>query len=270
MVSWNLDRYGPSDRDGDGRALELKPAEERAAVAGFLARLRPDVLAVQEIGNPAALADFTRSLETRRLRYDHSEYVRRGDSELHLAVLSRFPIVTRQSRVDDRYRIGDSEFAVESGMLDVEIEPAPGYRVRLLVARLKDKVFHPASQTEMRRNEARLLGNHVRRILRASPEANLLVAGDFCDTWDSAPLREIVGERREHLEDLRPVDLFGAAWTWHNRADDLCERRDYLLASRGLKPEIVAARSRTAADREAMAASSHRPLIAVIRAAEHP
>ena len=270
LVSWNLDRYGPADRNGDGRALELKPAAERAAVAGLLARLRPDVLAVQEIGNPAVFAEFVQSLERVGLRYEHSEYVRRGESELHLAVLSRFPIVARHPRVDDRYRIGADEFPVESGILDVEIEPAAGYRFRLLTARLKDKVFHPASQTEMRRNEARLLGNHVRRILRDEPAVNLVVAGDFCDTRDSAPLREIAGERWEHLDDLRPPDLYGAAWTWRNTADDTSERRDYLLVSRGMKPEWVAERSRAVADREAMAASSHRPLAAVFRAAEHP
>ena len=55
--TWNLENlFRPEDEDGprDPAAYEAK----LAALAGVIARIQPDVLAVQEVGNPAALADL--------------------------------------------------------------------------------------------------------------------------------------------------------------------------------------------------------------------
>ncbi|HKL21263.1 MAG TPA: hypothetical protein VJ904_05620, partial [Tichowtungia sp.] len=41
--------------------------------------------------------------------------------------------------------------------MDVTIQVTPEYRFRLINAHLKSKVYSPLGQTEMRRNEARLL-----------------------------------------------------------------------------------------------------------------
>jgi Endonuclease/Exonuclease/phosphatase family. len=50
--TWNLENlFRPEDEDGprDPAAYEAK----LAALAGVIARIQPDVLAVQEVGNPA-------------------------------------------------------------------------------------------------------------------------------------------------------------------------------------------------------------------------
>ncbi len=55
--TWNLENlFRPEDEDGprDRAAYEAK----LAALAGVVARIQPDVLAVQEVGNPDALADL--------------------------------------------------------------------------------------------------------------------------------------------------------------------------------------------------------------------
>jgi endonuclease/exonuclease/phosphatase family metal-dependent hydrolase len=170
VMSYNLHQYTLMDRDGDGQKNDPKPIEEREAVTALIVARSPDILAVQEIGYPGIFEEFRYSLAQQGLHYPHVEHLQRGESELSMAVLSRFPIVNRQPHTDDTYSIGPATISDLRGFIDVEIEPRPHYRLRLMVAHLKSKVFHSLGQTEMRRNEARLLNNHVRRALKDDPD----------------------------------------------------------------------------------------------------
>ncbi len=266
VATYNLARYTLDDRDRDGQRNDPKPAAERSAQASLLCRLRPDILAVQEIGPGVILEGFLRDLSAHGLDYPHVEHVIRPGSDVGLAILSRFPIVERTPRLEDIYRIGETNLPVLRGFADVVIEPAPGYRLRLITAHLKAKVFHPLGQTEMRRNEARLLANHVRKALRGNPAMNLLVVGDLNDSPDSAPLNEILGNGSTRLVDLRPEDAVGDVWTHQGRGVDIYSRIDYMLASPGLVAEFVRNRSRAVRDPAVAEASDHRPLLAVFAA----
>ena len=270
VMTYNLGQYSLADRDGDGQKNDQKPKAQREAVVALIASARPDVLAVQELGSPSVYEEFRYALRNAGLEYEHAEYLSRGQSELNLAVLSRFPIVSRQPHTDDTYTIGDAEISVLRGFLDVEIQVNPGYTFRLMDAHLKSKVFHTLGQTEMRRNEARLLNKHIRKILKVSPEENLLVLGDFNDTYRSAPLREITGSKHEYLQDLRPRDEAGNVWTHFSPDIDQYDRIDYILVSPGMKPEVVTEKTRVLSDPLTYQASDHRPLIAVFRDSETP
>jgi endonuclease/exonuclease/phosphatase family metal-dependent hydrolase len=270
VMAYNLCRYSLADRDGDGQKNDPKPSVEHDAVIELIAAAQPDILAVQEIGSPSVFEEFRYALRNAGLDYEHTEYLQRGQSEVNLAVLSRFPIVSRQPHTDDTYTIGDAEISVLRGFLDVEIQVNPNYKFRLMNAHLKSKVFHALGQTEMRRNEARLLNKHIRKILKESPEENLLVLGDFNDTYKSAPLREITGNKHEYLQDLRPRDEAGNVWTHFSPDIDQYERIDYMLVSRGMKPEVVAEKTRVLSDPRTYQASDHRPLIIVSRDSETP
>jgi endonuclease/exonuclease/phosphatase family metal-dependent hydrolase len=270
VMSYNLCRYSLADRDGDGQKNDPKPSVEHDAVIELIAAAQPDILAVQEIGSPSVFEEFRYALRNAGLDYEHAEYLQRGQSELNLAVLSRFPIISRQPHTDDTYSIGDAEIPVLRGFLDIEIQVNPNYKFRLMDAHLKSKVFHTLGQTEMRRNEARLLNNHIRKILKESPGENLLVLGDFNDTYRSAPLREITGNKHEYLQDLRPGDETGNVWTHFSPDIDQYDRIDYTLVSRGMKPEVVAEKTRVLSDPRTYKASDHRPLIIVFRDSETP
>jgi endonuclease/exonuclease/phosphatase family metal-dependent hydrolase len=269
-MTYNLCRYALADRDGDGQKNDPKPSAEHDAVIELIASARPDILAVQEIGSPSVFEEFRYALRNAGLDFEHIEYLQRGQSEINLAVLSRFPIISRQPHTDDTYTIGDAEIPVLRGFLDVDIRVNPNYTFRLMGAHLKSKVFHALGQTEMRRNEARLLNKHIRRILKESPEVNLLVLGDFNDTYRSAPLREITGGKHEYLRDLRPRDAAGNVWTHFSPDIDQYDRIDYALVSRGMKPEVVAEKTRILSDPRTYRASDHRPLIVVFRNSETP
>jgi endonuclease/exonuclease/phosphatase family metal-dependent hydrolase len=268
VMTYNLCRYSLADRDGDGQKNDPKPSPEHDAVIELIAAAQPDVLAVQEIGSPSVFEEFRYALRNAGLDYEHAEYLQRGQSEINLAVLSRFPIVSRQPHTDDTYTIGDAKIPVLRGFLDIEIQVNPNYKFRLMDAHLKSKVFHALGQTEMRRNEARLLNNYVRKILKERPDANLLVLGDFNDTYRSAPLREITGNKHEYLQDLRPRDEAGNVWTHFSPDIDQYDRIDYMLVSQGMMPEVVFDKTRLMSDPRTYEASDHRPLIGVFKASE--
>ncbi len=266
VMTCNLRGCGVADREEAPLQAESKPESERAAVAAVLAVARPDVLAVQEMGGPDFFANFRAELKTQGLDYPHAEYLECGRRQPNLALLSRFPIVARDPHTNDVYRIGAAQVPVARGFLDVSIAVSPSYSFRILVAQLKSKVFHPLGQSEMRRNEARLLHHHVRDALKANPALNLLVVGDLSDGPASAVLRELRGERPPCLEDVRPADALGDTWTHFSAQGDVYERLDYILVSRGMLPELV--REKTCAVRHPLMlrGSDHRPLMAVFQA----
>ena len=268
VMTFNLNQYALLDRDGDADTLEPKPPEEAGSIVEILRQIAPDVLAVQEMGDPAAWAEFKYSLRQAGLEYPHEEYLRRGRSVLNLAVLSRFPIVATNSHVDDVYTIGPTKFPVMRGIIEIDLEINPQYRLRLMVAHLKSKVFHSFGQAEMRRNEARLLNNHIRDALKENPDVNLLVVGDFNDDPSSATLRDIATYKRQRLlHDLRPVDAVGDAWT-HRENNDAYHRIDYMFASAGLLPEVVPEKTYAVRSPLLLHSSDHRPLVATFVAAE--
>ena len=268
VMTFNLNRYALVDRDGNPDTLEPKPREEADAIIEVIREVSPDILAVQEMGDPAAWAEFKYSLRQAGLDYGYEEYLRRGKSELNLALLSRFPITARRPHTNDTYTIGPAQFPVLRGFIEVDVEINPAYRLRLIVAHLKSKVFHSFGQAEMRRNEARLLNNHIRDALKENPAVNLLVVGDLNDDPNSAALREIrTYQRKILLHDLRPVDAAGDAWT-RRENDDSYQRIDYLLASDGLLPEVLTGKTYAVRSPLLLQASDHWPLVGTFAAAE--
>jgi endonuclease/exonuclease/phosphatase family metal-dependent hydrolase len=268
VMTYNLRQYALTDRDGDGEADDPKPDRERRAAVRLIAAHRPDVLTVQEMGDAAVFSQFLADLRAAGLNYPYAELLECGRAEMNLAVLSRFPAVSVQHRTNDWYSIGETRVAVARGFLDAEFQVNPQYRFRLLAAHLKSKVYSPPGQTEMRRNEARLLNKAVREILEEHPGINLLVAGDLNDDYNSAPLREVRGRRGGELTDLRPADSAGDVWTCFRAATDSFGRLDYFFVSTGMLPEVIREQTRVVRDPLTYEASDHRPVIAVFRAVD--
>lgn len=266
VMTYNLDRYNLDDRDGDGQINEPKPDSERDAVIQVILNANPDTLAVQEIGNPEIFEEFQSALSAAGLSYPHVEYLQRGDSELNMAVLSRHLITVRRPHTADFYSIGEAKVPVLRGFIDVNVQVTPDYSFRLFTAHLKSKVFHRLGQTEMRRNEARLLNKHVRHALKQDPEANILVVGDMNDIVNSAPLRELTGDKQEHLYPLRPVDHVGDVWTCFDPELDQYSRIDYALVSPGMRPEVLTDQVAVLRDENTSTASDHRPVLVTFQA----
>jgi len=268
VMTYNLHQYALTDRDDGDEPNDPKPENARRAAVLLIAKEHPDVLTVQEMGGAAVFAQFRDDLRAAGLNYPYAQLLERGRRDINLAVLSRFPIVSVQHHTNDWYSIGEARLPVARGFLDVELQVNPKYRFRLLTAHLKSKVYNPLGQTEMRRNEARLLNKIIRGILEENPDINLLVAGDLNDDYNSAPLREVSGKRGGPMTDLRPVDSAGDVWTYFYAAIDGYSRFDYFFVSNGMLAEAVRKQTRVVRDPLTYEASDHRPVIAVFRAAD--
>jgi len=266
VMTYNLHQYGLEDRDDDGQRNDPKPQSEVRAIIKTIAECQPEILIVQEIGNPIIYQDFKDQLAKQGLAYHNHEYLRMGQHDNNIALLTDYEIVARRPHTNDTYSIGNTSLNVSRGIIDVDVQITKNYLLRIMAAHLKSKVYHPLGQTEMRRNEARILGQHIRNALRDNPALRLLVAGDFNDQPDSAALREIGGPSKTPvLKDVRPVDSSGDAWTQFQERVDIYSRLDYILASPNLYRDLVHRKTRVVNLPETRMASDHRPLVAVFR-----
>ncbi|MEA2069195.1 MAG: endonuclease/exonuclease/phosphatase family protein [Verrucomicrobiota bacterium] len=263
VMTYNLRRFTLDDRDGDGKKNDPKPDNECRALARIIAKASPDILAVQEIGGKTPLNAFQAWLKTEGLEYPHVEMLQRGDRDSNLAVLSRFPIVESTHHTNEWYSIGKARLAVARGFHEAVIQVDGNYRFHLVNAHLKSKIYSPLGQTEMRRNEARLLNKVVRRILEKNPGCKLLVVGDMNDNPNSAAIREVAGKSKKNLFDLRPAEPGGDAWTHHHSAPDIHSRLDYIFANAKMLGDSVPEKSFVVRAPATYIASDHRPVLAV-------
>ena len=257
---------------------KAKPAVSRAKVRDAILKIKPDVLALQEVGRRAALDELVAGLKAKGLSYPHVEWVQGPDPAIHLVVLSRFPIEARRTHSEVQHLLDRQRFQVSRGFGEVTIRVNANYKFILLNAHLKSKRPVPrASQAAMRLNEARELRRIIEARLKADPNANLLVAGDLNDTLDQPPIRTLLGSKAPKLVDLRPFERNGdraphpqsakfiprrVAWTSFYWKEDSYSRFDYLIASSGMNLELRRAGTYVQAMADWGLASDHRPVVA--------
>ena len=257
---------------------KAKPAASRAKVREAILKIKPDVLALQEVGRRTALDELVAVLRAKGLSYPHVEWVQGPDPAIHLVVLSRFPIEARRTHSEVQYLLDRQRFQVSRGFGEVTIRVNANYKFILLNAHLKSKrPVLRASQAAMRLNEARELRRIIEARLKADPNANLLVAGDLNDTLDQPPIRTLLGSKAPKLVDLRPFERNGdraphpqsakfiprrVAWTSFYWKEDSYSRFDYLIASPGMNRELRRAGTYVQAMADWGLASDHRPVVA--------
>lgn len=162
-----------------------------------------------------------------------------GESTVH-ALWSARPIVDRRVRTGLAYRSGGRTHRLRNGILDVAVATASAGSLRLIAAGVKDKTFHPSGQSEMRRNESRLVGNHLADTVFGGPAASVVVFAALHDHPDSAPVRTLVNDGPIAWTDVRPADESDHAWTTHDPATDRYTRSHYLLVAPGIDGRVEA------------------------------
>jgi len=274
VAYYNVENYLPMTRKVDGRMVENapKPASEVNALISMLKPIRPDILGLAEMGDRKMLAEFQARLRAAGMDYGHVEWVA-GDSggSRHLAVLSRFPIVARNSRSSVPLELDGRRWKMGRGILDITVQAAPSYRLRLVGLHLKSKRSVPMyDEKKFRAREALIVRRHIDLVLRKNPNENLLLFGDLNDTKNEFPIKEILGPVHEatSLRDIYLRDRHGLTWTHFWSYADVYSRIDYLCASPGLWPEVKPRRSGIGSGREWQDASDHRPVFTTITARE--
>ena len=269
VATFNVENY--LVRPAPGR--KPKPEFSREHVARSIVESRADVVALQEVGDADALRDLQRRVGAMGSPLPHAEIARGHDTNISVAVLSRFPFLHRRHHTNEAFLLDGRRLRSSRAFAEVSFAPTPAHRVVLLVAHLKSKrAVGLASESEMREQEALLLREKAEAILRPDPEANLVVCGDFNDTADSPALRALVGRGPMALIDTRPAEPMegrvapaaarrSITWTHHFAREDAYTRVDYILVSRGLAREWRREDTRIHATPDWGLASDHRLLV---------
>ncbi|MBL9139441.1 MAG: endonuclease/exonuclease/phosphatase family protein [Verrucomicrobiales bacterium] len=267
-------------------ATESRPAKTEASkdkVAAVLQGLSPDLVGLQEVGGKPALMDIQSRLKARGLALPHAEIVHGFDTNIQVALLSRFPITALRPHVDDTYLLSGRRFRVSRGILEADVQVSPGYRLTVFVVHLKSRRAVPeADEGEMRRQEARILREKVVERLKLQPKANVVVLGDFNDTKDSESVRTLVGRGADQWVDTRPSERNGdtgfspnprwqprtVSWTHYYGVEDSYSRIDYVLLHPNAASEWDATASFLPTVPDWGLASDHRPVVVTLRAAD--
>jgi endonuclease/exonuclease/phosphatase family metal-dependent hydrolase len=267
VATFNVENY----LDASATARRAKSAASEAKVRDSILALHPDVIALQEIGSSNALLALEAGLKVGGLDLPFWEQVAAYDTNLHVSILSRFPIVSRRAHTNEGFLLDGRRLEVKRGFADVEIQVNARFRFSLIAAHLKSRLPSPlAEEEEWRYQEALALRHAIDSRLADDAESNLIVLGDFNDVQDSKPLRTIVGRGKTRLFDTRPAERNGAAdsdsrqitWTHYYGKEDVFSRIDYILLSRAMEKIWLKSETYILASPDWGLASDHRPLVA--------
>ncbi|MEQ1859701.1 MAG: endonuclease/exonuclease/phosphatase family protein [Chthoniobacteraceae bacterium] len=269
FCSYNVENYtaGHPASDKSPYALRAKSEKSIAALVAIVKEIGPAILGVCEMGSVEKLAEFQKRLADAGVDLPHSEFVAALDEDRHLALLSRFPIVARNSASDAGFMLNGRPERVRRGFLDVTIEVNASYRLRCVGVHLKSKLPIPEGEALVRRLEAGKLREHLDGIFSTDADVNLICYGDFNDTKDQPMFHEVTGAKGSprFMTDLWCRDPLGDRWTYYWRTADQYSRIDYLFVSPSLFPEIDRTKSAVYRSEHWSAASDHRPISAAIR-----
>jgi len=280
VATYNVENY--LDKATESRRF-VKSEAAKAKIRETIKAMKPDILALEEMGDISALMELRDSLKQEGLDYMHWDYVTGFDTNIHVAVLSRFPIVASRPHTNDNFLLSGRRFQVSRGFAELDIKVNGQYTCTLLAAHLKSRRPVPeADEAELRLQEARLLRAKVDALLVAKPDANIVVLGDFNDTYNAKSTKEVVGSRGSNqLVDTRPAERNGdnlpnptnpryfprnITWTHYYGVEDTYSRIDYLLLSPGMAREWVKDETYIPRIPNWGIGSDHRPVVATFEA----
>jgi len=247
VATYNVENY--LDQPTASRHA-AKSAEAKTKIRESIRALNPDVLALEEMGSTNALFELHASLKADGCEFPFWEHLQSFDTNIHIAVLSKLPIVARHPHTNELFLLDGHRFQVKRGFAEVDIQAATNFTFTLIAAHLKSHLPTPeADEAEERLGEAKVLRGIIDERLRKNPDARLIILGDFNDEKNSATIKEIIGRGKTKLFDTRPAERNGdnapgqppyfeprnVAWTYFYGKTDTYSRIDYILLSPALK-----------------------------------
>jgi endonuclease/exonuclease/phosphatase family metal-dependent hydrolase len=273
VASFNVENY----LDAPSNTRHAKSPAAQAKVRDCILALKPDVIALEEMGATNALLDLQSNLKSSGLDLPFWDEITGYDTNIHVAVLSRLPIVARRPHTNENFLLDGRRFIVSRGFEELDIQVNPHYTFTLIAAHLKSRRPSAlADEEEWRYEEAAALRRVIDARFAQDPAQNLAVLGDFNDVQDSKPVRVIMGRGRTRLFDTHPAERNGdddssasgnresrhITWTHYYDKDDVFSRIDYILLGRGLRDRWLKQETYVLSTPNWGLASDHRPLVA--------
>src|SRR5262245_6865640 len=158
IATYNLENY----LENPIGTRPAKSVEAKAEICENIRTLRPDIIAVQEIGSRSALEELQRMLKSQGVEFKDQEFVEGADPAIRIAVLSRYSIIARRSHPQESFLLRGRRFRVSRGFVEVQIKVNESYTFILVSAHLKSRrVGAEADEAELRLEEAKLLRDKV-------------------------------------------------------------------------------------------------------------
>ena len=277
VATYNVENY--LDHPTESRP-HPKSARARAKVCESICALNPDVIALEEMGSTNALLELRRSLKDKGLDFPYWEHVRGWDTNIHVAILSRLPIVACHPHTNDSFLLDGRRFSVSRGFAEVDIPVATNFTVTLIAAHLKSRRPVPeADEAQLRLQEAKVLRGIVDEHFKADANAKLIVLGDFNDVKSSDSIKEIIGHGKFKLTDTRPAERNGdntpneiprfeprnVTWTHYYGVEDTYSRIDFILLSPAMARDWVTNETFALTIPNWGVGSDHRPIVATFK-----
>jgi len=274
VAAYNLENY--LDQTTETRHY-VKTPEAKAKVREVIRTANPDVLALEEVGSTNALLELRASLKAEGCDFPFWEHVQGFDTNIHVAVLSKLPIVARQPHTEESFLLDGRRFRVSRGFAEVDIQAGSNFTFTVLVAHLKSRrPSAAADEAEQRLQEAKMLRGIIDERLTKNPEARLVVLGDFNDTKNTDSTKMVIGHGKFKLTDTRPAERNGdtapnpvarfeprnVTWTHYYGLEDSYSRIDYILLSPAMTRDWVKSETYISTVPNWGVGSDHRAIIA--------
>lgn len=247
IATLNAHNYGLVDRSIEGQFYTQypKPEAEKKALHQLLLKVKPDILALQEIGDKSFLEELQADLKRQGLDYPYAFLAQGPDPQRQLAVLSSVEPIKAQAHEKIAFKYFKAYTDVRRGMLELWFRQK-GKAWALYVVHLKSR--YPSNNQkdleskQLRKSEAYALRNKIQSLTQ--PNTPYLIVGDFNDHPYSAPLRAFLKKKEETLSIMLPAyDSRGESWTFHHSKMGVYSRIDYILASPSILPHIQGPRA---------------------------
>jgi len=272
VATYNIENY----LDAPAGTRPAKSPAGQAKVRESILALRPDVIALEEVGSTNALLALQAGLKSGGLDLPYWDQITAHDTNIHVSVLSRFPIVARHPYTNEYFLVEGRRLQVSRGFEELDLQVNPHYQFTLIAAHLKSRLTSAiADEEEWRYEEAVALRRVIDDCLARNPGQKIVVLGDLNDVKDSKPVRVILGRGQSRLFDTRPAERNGdteasghgregraVTWTDYYAKEDVYSRIDYILLSPAMREDWVPAETYVLSLPNWGVASDHRPVVA--------
>ena len=274
VATYNVETY--LDQPTESRHF-AKSEAAKAKICEVIHTIKPDVIALEEMGTTNALLELQARLKSQGLDFPFWEHIQGYDTNIHVAILSQLPITARHPHTNDNFLLDGRRFRVSRGFAEVEIRATTNFTFTLIAAHLKSRrPIAQADESELRLQEAKILRGIVDEKFARNPDAKLVVLGDFNDVRNSASTKAVIGRGKFKLTDTRPAERNGdnpprenpqseprnVTWTHYHGIADEYTRIDYILISLALVKNWVKEDTYIPMVPNWGVGSDHRPIVA--------
>jgi endonuclease/exonuclease/phosphatase family metal-dependent hydrolase len=196
VATYNVENLfdGVDDPYFNDETTPEKPREELLRIAAILKEINADVVAFQEVESRGYLKRFL-DVFVPELGYNEIVHFEGNDLRgIDVCLASRVPVGRVVSHRHIRFPgpMGErSHF--NRDLLQVELVPENGDPFEVWIVHLKSNSGGREEAEPIRLAEAKQVHTILADRLRQNPDADLLICGDFNDTFDSATMKTIMG-----------------------------------------------------------------------------